>query len=279
MNRICFVCQAGRIEPKAVLLAASLRAHFPQSVELIAAHPSPAGPLKPEVERALADLDVRIVPIRNPLAPDYPIGHKFAALALVAGPDPGLFLDSDMLAMSAPESWPSSVAAVPASHNHHEGSVWDYVYAKFGLTRPGAGPPTLATGVTTAPYYNSGMIAVPGDLAAWIAMAWIETAARIDEDPAVPRASKRPNLSQLALPVAARRLGLSIKPLDARWNFPGWAWRLTGQETPFIFHYQHWDRLREERQSLEVAQGAADIRTSVRTALAVFPGAAASLGI
>ena len=36
--RICFVCQSGVLEPKAILLAASLRLYFPENVELIAAH-------------------------------------------------------------------------------------------------------------------------------------------------------------------------------------------------------------------------------------------------
>jgi hypothetical protein len=56
--RICFVCQSGVLEPKAILLAASLRLYFPQNVELIAAHPTLAGPLRTETLKALAALDV-----------------------------------------------------------------------------------------------------------------------------------------------------------------------------------------------------------------------------
>jgi hypothetical protein len=94
--RICFVCQSGALEPKAILLAASLRLHFPQNVELIAAHPTLAGPLQTETLKALAALNVGKIPVRNPQRPDYPIGHKFAALMLLDGPDCGIFIDSDV---------------------------------------------------------------------------------------------------------------------------------------------------------------------------------------
>ena len=211
------------------------------------------------------------MPIRNPLSADYPIGHKFAALALVGGSELGLFLDSDMLAMASPAAWPSGLGAAPASANHHDRAIWEYAYAKFGLTVPPTIAPTLVTQDKTAPYYNSGAIAVPGEVAGWLAMTWVETAARIDEDFAVPAKNKRPNLSQLALPIAARRLGLQITPLDARWNFPAWSWTLQGRQTPYLFHYQSWERLRAEAACGEAIRKSANITASVRRPLASFP--------
>jgi hypothetical protein len=275
VTRICFVCQAGPTEAKAVLLAASLRAYFPSDIELIAAHPPAAGGLKREVEQALSDLDVRVVPIRNSLSSDQPIGHESAALALVGGSGLGVFLESDMLAMSAPPAWPSGLGAMPASANHYERAVWEYAYAEFGLTVPPTVAPTLVTNDSTAPYYNCGTIAVPGETASWLAMTWVETAARLDEDPGVPTKEKRTHLSQLALPIAAHRLGLEITPLESKWNFPGWAWTLEGQETPYLFHYQTWERLRAEAPCREAVQKSATILPSVRRALASFPEPAA----
>jgi hypothetical protein len=131
--RICFVCQSGALEPKAILLAASLRLHFPQNVELIAAHPTLAGPLQTETLKALAALNVGKIPVRNPLRPDYPIGHKFAALMLLDGPDCGIFIDSDVLVMTVPQSLPDSLAAVPASFNHHAKPVWQHVLCTVAL--------------------------------------------------------------------------------------------------------------------------------------------------
>jgi len=268
--RICFVCQSGALEPKAILLAASLRLHFPQNVELIAAHPTLAGPLQTETLKALAALNVGKIPVRNPLRPDYPIGHKFAALMLLDGPDCGIFIDSDVLVMTVPQSLPDSLAAVPASFNHHAKPVWQHVYSRFGLTLPLASPPTLVSRDRTAPYFNSGVIVVPGPVAKRLAASWIDTAMQIDGDPQVPDSSKRPNLSQLALPVAAARLGLGIEVLDPRWNFPGWSWRIAQEGVPILFHYQTMERLHEEKPSLRAAMQAAEIHPSVRHALATF---------
>ena len=92
------------------------------------------GPLQTETLKALAALDVGKIPVRNPLRPDYPIGHKFAALMLLDGPDCGIFIDTDVLVMTTPQSLPDSLAAVPASFNHHAKPVWEHVYNRFGLT-------------------------------------------------------------------------------------------------------------------------------------------------
>jgi hypothetical protein len=265
LMRICFVCQSGVLEPKAILLAASLRLYFP-----IAAHPALAGPLQTETLKAFAALDVGKIPVRNPLRPDYPIGHKFAALMLLDGPDCGIFIDTDVLATTAPQLLPDSLAAVPASFNHHAKPVWEHVYNRFGLTLPLASPPTLVSRDRTAPYFNSGVIVVPGPVAKRLAASWIDTAMQIDGDPQVPDRSKRPNLSQLALPVAAARVGLGIEVLDPRWNFPAWSWRIAQEGVPILFHYQTMERLREEEPSLRVAMQAAEIHPSVRDALAAF---------
>ena len=199
-----------------------------------------------------------------------PLGHKFAALMLLDGPDCGIFIDTDVLAMTAPQSLPDSLAAVPASFNHHAKPVWEHVYNRFGLTLPLASPPTLVSRDRTAPYFNSGVIVVPGPVAKRLAASWIDTAMQIDGDPQVPDRSKRPNLSQLALPVAAARVGLGIEVLDPRWNFPAWSWRIAQEGVPILFHYQTMERLREEEPSLRVAMQAAEIHPSVRDALAAF---------
>jgi hypothetical protein len=253
----------------AVLLAASLRLHFPRHIDLIAAHPTFFGELRPETKRALASLDVVIVPICNPLGADFLIGHKLAALMLIGGPDLGLFLDTDMLAMGAPEPLPNSIAARVAGSNQHTAAVWKYVYESFDLAVPTAGPATVISGETTAPYYNSGMISVPGYLAGRLVATWIETAARIDADPSVPLSSKRPWLDQLSLPIAAARLGLPIELLDPKWNFPA-GWRTSDHGMPILLHYRRALRIKEEEVAMTAAAQAADIMPSVREALAAF---------
>jgi hypothetical protein len=265
--RICFVCQSGPSEPKAVLLAASLRVHFPPDTELIAAHPSLMGSLRTETEHVLSALGVVTLPIRNPLGDDFLIAHKLAALMLLGGPGLGIFLDTDTLAMAPPEPLLDVLSAVPATDNQFPLPVWQHAYRSFGLSLPASAPPTLRSGERTAPYFNSGMIAVPGPLAGRLAACWIETAQRLEVDPKVPKHRVR---DQLSLPIAAMRLGLEIRAIDPRWNFPGWAWRLEGRPLPIIFHYQGVNRLRIEAESSQAARLAAESFPSVRTALAAF---------
>jgi hypothetical protein len=109
------------------------------------------------------------------------------------------------------------------------------------------------------------MITVPGRFAGWLAESWIETVVRLEADHAVPKLRFR---DQLRLPIAAARLGIGIRAIDPRWNFPGWAWRLGDRPPPIIFHYQGLNRLKEEAASLSAARSAANFLPSVRDALA-----------
>jgi hypothetical protein len=112
LERISFVCQAGGLEPQAMLLAASLRLHFPSSLKLLAAYPDRHGPLAQSTLTALDCLRVEIAPITNPLDDAYLIGHKIAAMRLLDGRGLGMFLDSDILAMRKPDKLTGKLAAV-----------------------------------------------------------------------------------------------------------------------------------------------------------------------
>lgn len=267
IGRIVFVCQAGRLEAQAVLLAASLRLHLPATVALVAAFPAREGALAQTTLAALAALDVGIGRIENPLAPDYLIGHKLAALALLAGPGLGLFLDSDVIALRPPDTLPDQLAAVPASAQHCSRQTWEYIYERADLPFPADAPPTLLSQETTAPYFNSGMIAIPGALAAPFAQHWTQCAREIDADPLVAMAAKRPYLDQTAFPVAAALCGQAIAPLDEIWNFRGWGWQLPQGSGAIFYHYQDMAKLRRQAESLAVARAARALSPQVTAAL------------
>lgn len=258
LERISFVCQAGELEPKAILLAASLRRRFPADLKLLAAHPQRHGALRPATVAALRDLNVETVAIENPLHEKYLIGHKVAALGLLAGAGVGMFLDSDIIAVRAPEELPAGLAAVPTGARHCPLPVWRHIYRKFGLGFPSDGSP---------PYFNSGAIAVPGDIAAQFAATWTHCAKEIDKDPAVPAKPKRPFLDQTSFPIAAAALGLPITALGPQWNFPSWVWRIPDGFCPIFFHYQNIPRLTREDQTLEAAHAALSVSPLVTQAL------------
>jgi hypothetical protein len=143
LERISFVCQAGKLEPQAILLAASLRLNFPTQLKLIAAHPHLHGPLHPLTMKAFSDLRVDTVKIENPLDKAYLIGHKLAALSLLDGPGLGMFLDSDILALRSPEDLTSDLAAVPASAQICPLPIWHHIYENFGIAISDDVPATL----------------------------------------------------------------------------------------------------------------------------------------
>lgn len=264
MTDISFVCQSGDLEPKAVLLAASLRRWFPGDIRLVACHPDAFGPLRQGTLRALSDLDAQVVPVSNPLKPDYPIGHKLAALALAGGSETAIFLDSDMVALRAPDRFPTRLGAVAATRNHFGKSEWEFFYGLFGLEVPSDGPATLGWHETTSPYFNAGMIAAPSAIVDDLSKMWIDTALALDRDSSVDKARF---LDQIALPIAAARMGLQIGALEPKWNFPAWLWR-AAEHNPILLHYQRLDCLQVEApSSVQVASGD---RKSVRDALHEF---------
>jgi len=267
IDRVSFVCQAGRLEQQSVLLAASLRLHFPSELQLIAAYPSQQGALEPATNQALQELGVEVVEIDNPLNPDYLIGHKVAALSLLKGSGLGLFLDSDMIAMRGPDSLSIELAAVPASVQHCNLSIWQYIYHQFEVAFPNEAPATLLSEEVTAPYYNTGLIAIPGDIAVTFADIWTDCALHIDADPFIPGAAKRPYLDQTSFPVVGALCGYPIKTLDENWNFRGWGWQIPADSNAIFYHYQDMARLSRQANSLAAARAAKSFSPRVKEVL------------
>ncbi len=262
--RFCFVfvCQHGPLEARAVLLAASLRRFLPASltVDLVAAQPMPEarwGCPSNATLNALDELGVRVAPVVNRIADDYPTGNKFDCLAVPTRAPTTLFLDSDMLMLRAPEepeltALERPLAAVPASLAHAGDAEWQRIYTRCELPLPEASLRLLQSGELSRPYFNAGMVASRD--AARLADVWAETARFIDSDPGLPLALRRPWLDQLALPVAAARLGWQVTPLDAAWNHPSWAWPSPDVPLPLLYHYQGAERFLEARRMHAVAR-------------------------
>ncbi|MGH8232980.1 MAG: sulfotransferase family protein [Rhodanobacteraceae bacterium] len=213
---VCFVCDTGRLEAQAVVLAASLREWLPD-LELIAAVPRmPAD----ATCRVLADLGVGLEPIVNPVADDYPIGHKVAALGVGRPGDLRVFLDTDTLCLRPPD-WQvvttHRFAAKPADiATFGDTQTWQRLYRRFGLEMPPRMMVASVSEVLMPPYFNAGMIATTE--AAALASEWARICRAIDAMEDInPR---RPWLDQIALPIAVARLGLAFRSLDEAWNYP-----------------------------------------------------------
>jgi len=240
-----FVCQAGEIEAKALLLAASLKNVLHCQYELIAAVPSPAsiwGELSPDTRRQLDEFGVRIVPIENPIDPDYGIGNKLACIDVPARADKIVFLDSDILCLrdfGDPACLHVPFAAKPADLRTFAAAAeaWMPLYAAAGVTLPRLHLPTTVSGEFGLPYFNSGVIFV--DAGIGFGRNWIDCANTIRVTPEMRE--QRHWLDQVSLPIAMHRLGLAYSALDERYNFPAHLKPLP-DPAPFFCHY-HWPRI------------------------------------
>lgn len=244
-----FVAQAGELEVKAALLAASLRRNLRVPGEVVACVPEPAerwGAL-PETTRALlARLGVRVAPIRNEIADDYPIGNKVSCLRVPCDAAKLVFVDSDVLCVSPFHDEPRfdlPLHVKPADEATFDDlRAWKRAYAVLGLPMTEARIVTSVSGETVPPYYNAGWIGV--DAAAGFGDAWLDACRRIDAKWGIPR--KRPNLDQIALPVAAQKLGLATDVLDERYNFPAHRKPIDSARVPFFAHYHKPQVIRRE---------------------------------
>ncbi len=261
--RFCFVfiCQAGDLEIKSLLLAVTLKAMLRSNYELVAAVPGPAsvwGEPSADTLAALAALGVRVAPIVNPIGPHYPIGNKLACHAVPTSADIVVFLDSDIVCMrDLPDDAmrQSSFAAKPADLRTVSASraVWEPIYAAAGVAMPDALMATTVSGEPGPPYFNSGVVFA--ERAAGLSAAWIECARIIDASGAI--GDNRHWLDQISLPVAVYKLGLSYTVLDENYNFPAHL-KPVPDAAPIFCHY-HWPRvIAADAQLLRVVNAAAN---------------------
>lgn len=227
--QLVFVIQRGELALKALLLAYSLRRHLGNEPRLVAACPDYAdwGDLDTEVLHTLQKLNVELLQFTPEFAPDYPIGNKVSALALLNEQQPAVFLDSDMLCLapwSAHELLPVSaaeqlsLAAKPADMQTW-GSAEQWIQLQQVLELAPVTPRVHCTvdGQLTQPYFNAGMVATyhPKQLS----MHWLERCQNIRAlaDPPEPI---YPWLDQIALAVCSVTHVQQRYVLDERWNFP-----------------------------------------------------------
>jgi hypothetical protein len=212
-----FVAQAGNLEGMSLALAASLRTYAGFSHELIAAVPAPAsvwGSLSKGTMDAFEELEVTVRNVENPFGREYPIGNKFGCLLLAAG----------------------KVAAVPASKLHHTREQWQNIYAAAGISMPCIEPAEGATRSEMPPYFNAGMISVDPDIG--FGSVWLECAQNIEADQSIPISARRPWLDQIALPVAAAKLGIEVHALSVDYNFPSWDLSRQPSDKTVFYHYR-----------------------------------------
>lgn len=251
---VCFCVHSGELEIKALLLAASLRKHWPATVELIACVPQDPkfGGVSTNAARIIDSLGVRVTSVSNPIGADYPIANKLLCLDVETGADRILFLDSDILALTDVTEQdlvtffgdgfvakPADLATFKADR-----AGWQSIYRACEAEMPQLTVSATTIGEAMPPYFNAGVIAVNAN--SGFGRRWSDCAVVIDALPEVP--SKRPHLDQIALPVAAAQSGEKTRLLDEEWNFPAHL-RPLPLITPRLCHY-HWPEVVEREPTL-----------------------------
>ncbi|GBL59846.1 Sulfotransferase family protein [Pseudomonas citronellolis] len=257
---VVFVTHGGILEYKAALLATSLRARFGESVPILAALATPAsswGALSQASRSLYNRLAIPLREIENPFGPEYPIGNKFAALALGEGYGHTLFLDSDMYCLHVPDIdtlrqadaalKPADVALVPTDDGY-----WRQLYGVLGLDLPEVRVLTSHGQEVMPGYFNAGFIWVRD--AERFAACWLRVAKLLAEAPEVEH--KWPWLDQLALPIALAQSQMRTRSLDERYNFPLHLKPLRKPGSrPFLCHYHDLPVLAREPELLRDLHG------------------------
>jgi len=244
---VCFCVHWGELEIKALLLAASLRKHWPTGVELIGCVPEEPefGELSDASRQAFESSGVGLVSITNPIGVGYPIANKLLCLDVPTKAERIIFLDSDILATrnaSASElqtTFGTGFVAKPAdlATFKADAAEWRAVYHACDAPMPDFTVTSTTSDERMFPYFNAGVISV--DANSGFGRVWSECAQRIDQLPDVP--VKRPHLDQIALPVAAVKSGLSFHLIGEDWNFPAHLKPLPAA-LPKLCHY-HWPQV------------------------------------
>lgn len=278
--QIVFVIQAGELELKALLLGWSLRNKLGSHVRLVAACPQYEnwGDLPGSTLALLAKLRIELQFFTPSFAPEYPIGNKIDALALLDDGCPALFLDSDMLCL---ESFSSdaifsvgseqqfTVAAKPADVlTWGSDQQWDLLRKGLGLPETVLRVRCTVDGKLSSPYYNAGFIAT--NHAQQLAQLWRDTCHKIRALPYPPE-PLFPWLDQIGLAVCAQYYIARRITLSEQWNFPAHLRVLPARNGPSICHYHSPEVILREPGLLAVVRKAAASHTRIRQLLSACP--------
>jgi hypothetical protein len=241
---------------KAALLAASLRRHYGDDVELIAAIPQPHeiwGTMAQGTAALMARLQVRCVPITNPIEPAFSHANKIACLGVETTAEVLVFLDSDTLclercdlALSAGAPIALKVADLPAFPTDGDRG-WAATYAAVRRPMPERQIALSCDAAPSPPFYNSGVIVLQAAFARALRETWTEASRLIRLDHRVPE--RRLWSDQLGLAVALDVLNTIPAPLELRHNHPTHLMPL--EDTPGIaFAHYHWPQIIAQEPAL-----------------------------
>lgn len=227
-----------------MLLAASLRKHWPATVELIACVPQDPhfGGLSTTAAQILGSLGVRTTSVSNPIGADYPIANKMLCLDVETEADRIIFLDSDIMALTPVSecelaaTFGDGFVAKPADLDTStlQSAEWAAVYNTCDTVMPDLTVTTTVSHETMPPYFNSGVIATGANKN--FGLLWSHCFHVVSKN--YNHLAKLHVFDQIPLSVAVSKSAQKIMTIDDSWNFPAHILALPVR-TPRLCHY-HW---------------------------------------
>jgi hypothetical protein len=221
-----FVCQSGRLEPEACLLAASLRRFLGEDAKLIASIPTPEsvmGVVSSPVLKFLSAMNVQCIATSNRLIEEKFQGdslslkmmNKVFALEVPRNGEISIFLDTDHLCLAPFASCFLTVPMVGRCVGYvgalASEAFWEKAYAicevaipqsRFVIQKDHTGFPY----VITYPYFNSGFISIHNAWRDQLINHYIDCYQRIARENLL--APKRYFEEQMALSLAVLKCGV-----------------------------------------------------------------------
>jgi len=229
-----FVCQQGRLEIQALLLAASLKRYLKCEYELIAVVPEPImfmGAPRDESLAFLSDLGVRVEIIQNDLmqyaheatAANF-YANKIYCFGVKTDADKLVFLDSDVLCFKdffgdARYRIPFNAKLVGMAGVVTAIGKWEQLYELVNVPLPKIRLKVIGTeegypdSAFVPPYFNSGFVAVHSDLAVLLRDTWLDCFKAVRDSGILDIAFLA---EQVSLPLAVHRMGLVFDVLKVQ---------------------------------------------------------------
>jgi len=262
-----FVLDGPKFEIPGLLLSQSLRTQLGDAPTIIAyCSETKLADIHPVTRRALELLKVELrmfQPDQIAWAAPYPHGNKLLASVQNRDTDLSVFLDTDVVCIgpldfsmvTADTTLFAAPEGVPTWGKNQDD--WTPVYDLFGLSVPDWRVKlTKGRQRVVLPYFNAGVVGfVEGGTASGqrFPEVWLQTALEIDAVSKIP--NKRPWLDQIALPVAATRMGGHVEVLPKAYNFSPYRTRDDVDLSPVrLLHYHTPEYYRKFEQSRVVTE-------------------------
>ncbi|MDH3294346.1 MAG: hypothetical protein OER95_08510, partial [Acidimicrobiia bacterium] len=141
------------------------------------------GALDPAVARPLEALSVDLVQT-GPVLADTPLANKIRMFDCRPGEKVLVALDTDIVVVGELWPWVSDevVGAKPVDQNPFSATHWRHIHRHLGLDEPSTRYRTHFDHELTPPYFNSGVIIMPGKWASDVAAIWTERTAILNRD-------------------------------------------------------------------------------------------------